>query len=53
MGKKRNRVREIRMIIVACFVFGIAVTTALVIDIHTGSHHTGKKFSHYLRFLIP
>ncbi|KAL9985126.1 hypothetical protein ACROYT_G007494 [Oculina patagonica] len=41
LGKKRNRPREIRMIIVACFVFGIAVTTALVIDIHTGSHHTG------------
>ncbi|KAJ7369869.1 Glutathione hydrolase 7 [Desmophyllum pertusum] len=40
-GRKRNRAREIRMIIVACFVFGIAITTALIVDIYTGSHHTG------------
>lgn len=29
------------MIIVACLVFGIAVTTALIVDIYTGDHHTG------------
>ncbi|PFX29881.1 putative inactive gamma-glutamyltranspeptidase 4 [Stylophora pistillata] len=26
---------------VACLVFGIAVTTALIVDIYTGDHHTG------------
>ena len=31
------------MIVVACFIFGIGVTTALIIDIHTGSHHTGTR----------
>ena len=32
------------MIIVACLVFGIAVTAALIVDIYTGHHHTGTKF---------
>lgn len=31
------------MIIVACLVFGIAVTAALIVDIYTGHHHTGTK----------
>ena len=39
--QKRNRAREIRVIILACLIFGTAVTTALIIDIYTGSHHTG------------
>ena len=31
------------MIIVACLVFGIAVTAALIVDIYAGHHHTGTK----------
>lgn len=41
LHRKRNRGKEIRMIIVTCLVFGIAVTTALIVDIYTGDHHTG------------
>lgn len=41
LHRKRNRGREVRMIIVACLVFGIAVTAALIVDIYTGHHHTG------------
>ena len=47
MGRKRNRGREIRMIILACLVFGVAVTTALIVDIYTGSHHTGTRSFHF------
>lgn len=39
--RKRNRAREVRMIILACMIFATAITTALIIDIYTGSHHTG------------
>ena len=35
------------MIILACLVFGVAVTTALIVDIYTGSHHTGTRSFHF------
>lgn len=39
------------MIIVACLVFGIAVTAALIVDIYTGHHHTGTKIFFCQSFL--
>lgn len=48
MGRKQKRSREIRMIILACLIFGVAITTALIIDIFTGSHHTGMGLGLFL-----
>ena len=36
------------MIILACLIFGVAITTALIIDIFTGSHHTGMRLGLFL-----
>ncbi|XP_031550971.1 glutathione hydrolase 1 proenzyme-like [Actinia tenebrosa] len=38
---KWNRLKGIRVIIVSCIVFAIAVTVALIVDIYIGDHHTG------------
>ena len=44
------------MIILACLIFATAMTTALIVDIFTGSHHTGVrlgyKFQGVLEFLF-
>lgn len=40
-SRRRNRSREIRMIVLACMIFAVGITVALVIDIITGSHYTG------------
>ncbi|EDO48355.1 predicted protein, partial [Nematostella vectensis] len=38
---KCNRKKGVRVIVVSCLVFAVAVTIALIIDIYVGDHHTG------------
>ena len=42
--KKRNRKREIRMILLACIVFGCGITVALILDIYVGEHYSGNQY---------
>ncbi|XP_029193911.2 glutathione hydrolase 1 proenzyme-like [Acropora millepora] len=41
IARRLKRSRDIRMIIIVSIIFSIAITVALVVDIFTGSHHTG------------
>ena len=37
------------MIVLACVIFAVGITVALVIDIVTGSHYTGIRLKQYFK----